>query len=98
MLAVRVCERMVKLDGSETMRAAAAARELAEEADRIKPVHLHLLRHTIAQYLVNRGMPENLLQKFLGHESPRTTQIYYRPSRLAVKRAFEDAMQKDPFI
>ncbi len=71
---------------------------LAEDAGILKRVYPHLLRHTIAQYLVDRGMPENLLQKFLGHESPRTTQIYYRPSRLAVKRAFEEAMRKDPFI
>ena len=73
-------------------------KELAEDAGILKRGYPHLLRHTIAQYLVDRGMPENLLQKFLGHESPRTTQIYYRPSRLAVKRAFEDAMRKDPFI
>ena len=53
---------------------------------------------TIAQYLADRDMPENLLQKFLGHASPRTTQIYYEPSRMNVKRAFEEAMNKDPLI
>ena len=40
-------------------------------------------------------MPENLLQKFLEYESPRATQIYYRRSRMAVKRTFKVAMQKN---
>ena len=73
-------------------------KELAREANIVKNVYPHLLRHTIAQYLVDRGMPEHLLQKFLDHESPRTTQIYYEPSRMLVKKAFEEAMNKDPFI
>lgn len=73
-------------------------KELAAEAGIVKRVHPHLFRHTIAQYLADRGMPENLLQKFLGHESPRTTQIYYQPNRMNVKRAFEEAMRQDPFV
>ena len=28
-----------------------------------------------------RGMLENLLQKFFGHENPQTTQVYYELSR-----------------
>lgn len=73
-------------------------KELAKEAGILKTVYPHLLRHTIAQYLADREMPEPLLQKFLGHESPRTTQIYYKPSRLLVKKAFEKAMKQDPFF
>ncbi len=73
-------------------------KELAREAGIVKRVFPHLLRHTIAQYLADRDMPENLLQKFLGHESPRTTQIYYTPGRIHVKRAFEKAMKQDPFF
>ncbi len=73
-------------------------KELASEAGIIKKVYPHLLRHTIAQYLADREMPEPLLQKFLGHESPRTTQIYYKPSRMLVKKAFEKAMKQDPFF
>ena len=73
-------------------------KEVAQDAGIIKNVYPHLLRHTIAQYLADRGMPENLLQKFLGHDSPRTTQIYYNPSRMLVKEAFEEAMKKDPLV
>ena len=67
-------------------------KEIAAEAGVTKNVYPHLLRHTMAQYLADQGMPENLLQKFLGHEHPASTQVYYEPARTQVKRAFQDAM------
>ena len=67
-------------------------KEVAAEAGITKNVYPHLLRHTMAQYLADQGMPENLLQKFLGHEHPASTQVYYEPARTRVKRAFQDAM------
>ena len=68
-------------------------KEIAEEAGIAKNVYPHLLRHTIAQHLADQGMAENLLQQFLGHDNPKTTQVYYEPSRVQVKRAFRDAME-----
>jgi len=68
-------------------------KELAAAAKISKNVYPHLLRHTMAQRLADQGMPENLLQRFLGHDNPQTTQIYYEPSRPQVKRAFRDAME-----
>lgn len=67
-------------------------KEVAAGAGITKRVYPHLLRHTTAQRLADRGMPENLLQRFLGHESPETTQVYYEPSRANVDRAFREAM------
>ena len=71
-------------------------REVAREAGITKRVYPHLLRHTVAQHLADRGMPEELLQKFLGHEKPETTQVYYRPARSRVKRSFKEAMESAP--
>ena len=72
-------------------------REVASEAGITrKRVYPHLLRHTVAQHLADRGMPEELLQKFLGHEKPETTQVYYRPARSRVKRSFKEAMESAP--
>jgi integrase/recombinase XerD len=68
-------------------------KERAKDAEITKRVYPHLLRHTVAQRLADEGMPENLLQKFLGHENPQTTQVYYEPSRTQVKQAYEDAMR-----
>jgi integrase/recombinase XerD len=68
-------------------------KEVAEEAGIQKRVYPHLLRHTVAQRLADEGMREELLQQFLGHEAPETTQRYYEPRRRHVKDAYEEAMQ-----
>ncbi len=67
-------------------------KSVAEEAGIQKQVYPHLLRHTVAQRLADEGMREELLQQFLGHEAPETTQRYYEPKRTDVKEAFEEAM------
>lgn len=68
-------------------------KEAAREAGIAKRVYPHLLRHTMAQRLADHGMPENLLQRFLGHDHPATTQVYYEPSRPQVKEAFREATE-----
>ncbi len=68
-------------------------KETADGAGITKNVYPHLLRHTMAQRLADEGMPENLLQKFLGHDHPASTQVYYEPARTQVKRAFQEAME-----
>ncbi|MCS3698410.1 tyrosine-type recombinase/integrase [Salinibacter ruber] len=68
-------------------------KSVAEEAGIQKRVYPHLLRHTVAQRLADEGMREELLQQFLGHEAPETTQRYYEPRRTDVKEAFEEAMR-----
>lgn len=65
---------------------------VAKDAEITKRVYPHLLRHTMAQRLADQGMPENLLQQFLGHDKPETTQVYYRPRRQQVKDAHREAM------
>jgi len=67
-------------------------KDVAEDAGIKKRVYPHLLRHTVAQRLADEGMREELLQQFLGHEAPETTQRYYEPKRAHVKEAYEDAM------
>ncbi|MCS4180177.1 integrase/recombinase XerD [Salinibacter ruber] len=67
-------------------------KEVAGEAGIQKRVYPHLLRHTVAQRLADEGMREELLQQFLGHEAPETTQRYYEPKRAHVKEAYEDAL------
>jgi integrase/recombinase XerD len=68
-------------------------KDVTEEAGIQKRVYPHLLRHTVAQRLADEGMREELLQQFLGHEAPETTQRYYEPKRAHVKEAYEEAMR-----
>jgi site-specific recombinase XerD len=39
-------------------------------------INLHTFRHTYAQIMLDKGMPKEVLQTFLGHRSIRTTEIY----------------------
>jgi len=43
---------------------------------RVKKPSLHTLRHSIATHLLQQGMEIEMIQKFLGHSSLETTQIY----------------------
>lgn len=49
---------------------------LAEEAGIVKQVGLHSLRHSIATHLLAAGMPLSEIQRFLGHSSLESTQMY----------------------
>jgi integrase/recombinase XerD len=54
--------RLVKNSGNSVLRA--------------KKPTLHTLRHSIATHLLQQGMEMELIQKFLGHGSLQSTQIY----------------------
>jgi integrase/recombinase XerD len=64
----------------------------AEDAGITKQVHPHLLRHTMATRLVNRGMPLDHIRKVLGHESIDTTRIYAETETESVKESFDSVI------
>lgn len=59
-----------------TRRIQQIVRKLGQEIGISKPIHPHLFRHTIATFLLNKGLPIDQVQMFLGHEKIETTQIY----------------------
>jgi hypothetical protein len=49
--------------------------DIANPNPRLKNLNPHLLRHSIARFLKNKGFSAEWVQNFLGHESYKTTKI-----------------------
>lgn len=68
--------------------------ELAAGAGLTKRVYPHLMRHTVAQHLLDGGMALEQVQRFLGHAHISTTQIYAESSPAAIRDNFRRALEK----
>lgn len=57
-----------------------------------KRVTPHILRHSFATYLLNKGLRLDQVQLLLGHTNPRTTEIYAKTSLQLVQEDFSKIM------
>ena len=67
-------------------------KEIAEKAKIKKRVYPHLLRHSVATTLLERGMPIEQIQKFLGHSKLETTQVYAESTTEMIKESYRKAL------
>jgi integrase/recombinase XerD len=67
-------------------------KETAADAHITKRVYPHLLRPSVATTLLERGMPIEQIQKFLGHAKLETTQIYAESSAEMIKESYQRAL------
>jgi integrase/recombinase XerD len=67
-------------------------KETAADAELTKRVYPHLLRHSVATTLLERGMPIEQIQKFLGHAKLETTQIDAESSAAMMKESYQKAL------
>ena len=51
-------------------------------------VYPHLLRHSVATTLLERGMPLEQIQQFLGHAKLETTQLYAASTTAMMKESY----------
>jgi integrase/recombinase XerC len=54
----------------------------------------HVLRHTFATHLLNRGADIRAVKELLGHESLSTTQVYTHVSSARMKKVYEQSHPK----
>lgn len=67
-------------------------REISRIGKRMSPpirTYPHLLRHTFATHAINAGIPIEVVQEFLGHESPVTTVVYAKVSKARMKQEYK---------
>jgi integrase/recombinase XerD len=67
-------------------------KRLAADAGITKRVYPHLMRHTVAQLLLEGGMPLEQVQRFLGHSKITTTQIYAESSTAMIRDSYRKAL------
>lgn len=69
-------------------------KETASKAKIKKRVYPHLLRHSVATTLLERGMPIEQIQKFLGHSKLETTQVYAESTTEMIKESYRKALSE----
>jgi len=67
---------------------------IAERAKIKKRVYPHLLRHSVATTLLERGMPIDQIQKFLGHSKLETTQLYAESTTEMIRESYRKALSE----
>lgn len=50
--------------------------EIRDTSGKIWNFQTHQFRHTVGTRMINDGVPQHIIQRYLGHESPTMTQIY----------------------
>ncbi len=83
----------IRNDKYSARRIQQIVKSLAEKAGINKRVHPHLLRHTVATFLLEHGMPLEQIQIFLGHERIENTRIYAKNSTYQIQEDFRKAMK-----
>jgi integrase len=51
-------------------------KNIVDKSGNIFRFHAHAFRHTVGTRMINNGVPQHIVQKFLGHESPEMTSRY----------------------
>ena len=65
--------------------------DLKDELGIKKYISSHVFRHTVGTNLINNGMSQLFVQKFLGHESPAMTAVYANIHDVTLRKELQKA-------
>jgi integrase/recombinase XerD len=80
-------------DKFSTRRIQQIVKQVSKEAGINRNVYPHLFRKSIATFLLNKGMPIDQVQQFLGHSKLETTQIYAKTSIQNLKDNYQKLIE-----
>lgn len=60
----------------KNLNALAQERNIVSESGSVYHFSFHMFRHTTATRMINNGVPQHIVQRYLGHESPTMTSTY----------------------
>lgn len=92
-----VGEFLVADEHGRPMHSVKRAFQSARKRAGLSDVRIHDLRHTFASRLIDRGVPDRIVQKLLGHSTPGMTVRYTHPSEDALRRAVE-SLERAPLL
>lgn len=64
--------------------------KILDENGQIWQFHSHQFRHTVGTRMINAGVPQTIVQRYLGHESPEMTARYAHIHNETLKTAFNE--------
>lgn len=73
---------------NENVNRMAYEMDIRDEDGNLFHFHAHQLRHTVGTNLINIGVPQHIVQKYLGHETPEMTNRYAHIHDQSMKRKF----------
>ena len=79
---------------NESLNKLAKDQSIVDENGKIWHFHSHQFRHTVGTRMINSGVPQAIVQQFLGHETPEMTSRYAHIHQETLKSEFQKFNQK----
>ena len=73
---------------NENINRLALKKNIVDDKGKLFHFHSHQFRHTVGTRLINLGVPQHIVQKYLGHESPEMTNTYAQVFNQTLKDEF----------
>lgn len=73
---------------SRAINRLASEREICDQSGKIWRFQAHQFRHTVGTRMINSGVPQHIIQRYLGHQSPEMTNVYAHIHDKTLKEEF----------